>query len=281
MLQDRSDAENLMKNLIGELLDASRENSKDGSCDYSEETLAKLEKIKQVIPAWDAEITSVDADSIDRKSNMFGGNPFTSIKHPWPLNGNENPYYPLVQLDLLQISELCSKDFGRGLLQVWLDITDSDLTSKIRIIDPEDMNDEVLTDYPSTERIDKIDEFGSWFGISLHLSFKFLGYMLSYWGDGDIEWDYDRDLSDKEEEILNNIERLSEEHGYRSLSTNWLLGYPDRGSGSPAGRYEPEPMNLIQFAKSNAFPMVDVSRYANIFYSNSGGDAVYFFDWNG
>jgi hypothetical protein len=151
----------------------------------------------------------------------------------------------------------------------------------IRFIEPADMKEMFTKDNPSIERIHEIDEFGSWFGISLQFSFIFLGYMLPHWGDGDAEWDYDRDLSEREVEILDRLEELSEANGYRSLSTNWLLGYPDRGSGSPAGRYDPEPRNLIQFAKSDAFPMVDVSRYANIFYSEVDGDVSYFFDWNG
>lgn len=281
MLDDKTSAEKLMGALVSDLHKASRENSKDGNCDYSEETLSKLERLKTIIPVWSTETTSFDPDEIDRKSNMFGGNPFTSLKYPWPLNDSGSPCYPLVQVDLRQISELCSKDFGRGLLQVWLDITDSDLPSTIRIIDPADMNETLQKDYPGPERIEKIDGYGSWFGISQQFSFNFLGYMLPHWGDGEIEWNYDRDLSEKEVEILNRFEELSEENGYRSLKTNWFLGYPDRGSGSPAGRYEPEPMNLIQFATSDAFPMVDVSRYANIFYSGDDGDVAYFFDWNG
>jgi hypothetical protein len=254
-----------MSALVSDLLEASRENSKNGTCDYSEETISKLERRKTIIPVCAIDATSLDPDEIDRKSNMFGGNPFTSLKYPWPLNDSGSPFHPLVQLDLQQISELSSKEFGCGLLQVWLDITDSDLPSTIRIIDPADMNEDLQKDYPAPERTEKIDEYGSWFGISQHFSFNFLGYMMPHWGDGDIEWDYDRDLSQKEVEILNRFEELSEEHGYRSLNTNWFLGYPDRGSGAPAGKYDPEPADLIQFATSNAFPMVDVSRYATFF----------------
>lgn len=281
MFDDKTTAEKLMSGLVSDLLKASRENSKDGNCDYSEETLSRLERLKVIVPVWGIEAASLDPNEMDRKSNMFGGNPFTSLKYPWPLNDSGGPCYPLVQVDLQQISELSSKEFGSGLLQVWLDITDLDLPGTIRLIDPADMNDALRKDYPGPELIEKVDEYGSWFGISQHFSFSFLGYMLPYWGDGEIEWEYDRDLSEKEVEIINRFEDLSEEHGYRSLKTNWFLGYPDRGSGSPAGRYQPEPMNLIQFATSDVFPMVDVSRYANLFYSDDDGDVVYFFDWNG
>ena len=281
MFDDKTSAEKLMSTLVSDLLEASRESTKDGFCDYSKETILRLETLKILVPVWSVDTTSLNPHEIDRKSNMFGGNPFTSSKHPWPLNGSGNPCYPLAQLDLRQISKISSKDLGEGLLQVWLDITDSDLPSTIRTIDPADMNEALQNDYPDTERIEKIDEYGSWFGISHHCSFNFLGFMLSYWGGGEIEWDYDRDLSEREVEILNRLEELSEEHGYRSLKNNWLLGYPDRGSGSPAGKYESEPINLIQFATADAFPMVAVSRYANLFYSDDDDDVAYFFDWNG
>jgi hypothetical protein len=281
MFEDKHIAENLMKSLVDDLIVESLKNSKDGNCDYSSDTLAKLERLKQVMPVWSIESFPIEFDETDRKSNMFGGRPFTSKKHPWPLNSNDNPYYPLVQINLLQISELCSRDFGRGLLQVWLDISNSNLSEIIRFIDPADMIEMLSQDAPSIERINEIDKFGSWFGISRRFSFKFLGYMLLHWGDGDAEWDYDRDLSEKEVEILDRLEELSEANGYRSLSTNWLLGYPDRGSGAPAGRYTTEPKNLVQFATSDTFPLVEVSRYANIFYSEVDGDVAYFFDWNG
>lgn len=281
MFESKADVENLTKTLIEELIEASRSNSKNGKCDYSGDTLAKLERVKQPIPVWGIESFPIESVDLDRKSNIFGGVPYTSETYPWPLNDEQNPYYPLIQLDLSSISTLCSKNFGSGLLQVWLDVSNSELPSIIRVIDPDEMNGDPLQDAPSIESIKKVDASGIWFCISSKLLFKFMGHMLAHWGDGDVEWDYERDLSDKEEAILNRLGELSDAHGYRSLSVNWLMGYPDRGSGSPAGRYVPEPMNLIQFAKSNAFPLVDVSRYANIFYSDEDGDATYFFDWNG
>lgn len=281
MFDDKASAETLMSVLVSELYEAAREGSKEGGCDYSKDTILKLERLKSTIPVWGIETTSLDPNEIDRKSNVFGGCPFTSSEYPWLLNANGNPCYPLVQLDLQQVGGLCRKNFGNGLLQVWLDIADSDLPATIRIIDSVGFNEVLNKDYPSLASIKQIDEYGSWFGISRQFSFNFLGYMLPHWGDGDIEWNYSRDLSEREVVILNRLERLSEEHGYRSLKTNWFLGYPDRGSGSPAGRYEMEPMNLIQFATSNVFPMVEASRYANVFYSCEDGGVEYFFDWNG
>ena len=87
--------------------------------------------------------------------------------------------------------------------------------------------------------------------------------------------------SDEEAAIISRLEQLSEENDYRSLSTDSLIGYPDHGSGAPAGRYDEEPLNLIQFATEDAFPMVSVSRYANVFYTDYEDGAAYSFDWNG
>ena len=281
MIRDKTATESLIASLVDQLLEESKKNTEDGNCDYSNDTHEKLERIKNPEPVWRIETSPVDIKNLDRKANMLGGNPFTSNRHPWPSNDAERPYYPLIQINLQQISELSGKQFGYGLMQVWLDVSDSDLPSLIRFINPGEMNETLQNDSPSLEDTKEIDESRSWFGISEEISFKFLGFMLPHFGDGDIEWNYSRDLSDKEVAILDRIEHLSKEHGYRSLKENWLLGYPDRGSGSPAGRHEPEPNNFIQFRTPEAFPFVDISIFANLFYSEFEGDVSFFFDWNG
>jgi hypothetical protein len=281
MFDDKSSAERLIGALVDDLLKASREDLKDGSCDYSEQSISKLERLKVLIPIWGIEDASLDSGEINRKSNMFGGNPFTSLKHPWPLNDRESPSYPLVQVDLRQISELSGREFGSGLLQVWLDITDSALPSTIRVIDLADMGELLQDDYPDQEQIEKIDVYRSWFGIAQHFTFNFLGFMMPRWESYEIELDCYRDLRAKEVEIIEQLEKISEENGFQSLNGDWFLGYPDRGSGAPAGRYDSEPTNLIQFSTADTFPMVSVSRYANLFYSNDDGEFTYFFDWNG
>ena len=281
MFDDKNSAELFVDALLGDLYKASLATSDGSGCDYSEEAISKLERLKNPIPVWRIDSTSVDAYQVDRKSNMFGGNPFTSLKHPWLMNDSGNPFYPLVQVNLGEISHICNKNFGCGLLQVWLDVNDPDLCSVIRIIDLKDMDDGFQVDYPDLDKLHNVDEYGQWFSISKNFSFELLGYMLPRWANYDLEVTSDRDLSDLELEISSRLEELSEEHGYRSINTNWLLGYPDRGSGSPAGRYDPEPLNLIQFSTADIFPMVGISRYGNLFYSNDEGEIGYFFDWNG
>ncbi len=281
MFEDKFSADKSVGNLVADLYEVSRKYSNDGGCDYSDESISKLEKLKDAVRVWGIESTSVDVDRIDRMSNMFGGNPFTSSKHPWLKNDGGDPLYPLVQVNLRQLSELSANDFGSGLLQIWLDIDDPDLPSIVRVVEPSDFNDLMRNDYPDDESIEKIDKYGAWFSISRNFKFEFFGFMLTHFGDGDIDWSNDRDLSEEELDILARLEDLSEEHGYRSLNGNWLMGYPSRSSGTPAGRYDSEPANLIQFSAPDAFPMVNVSRYANVFYWMENGDTGYFFDWNG
>lgn len=281
MFDDKNLAESRINELVEILLGESYKNSKDGKCDYSEDSFHSLKKLRQVLPTWEIEFLPMGAGEVDRKANMFGGTPFTSKKYPWPLNSKGKPCYPLSQINLGQISEITGRNFGDGLMQVWLDITKNDLDNFIRIINIDDLNDPLEKDAPEASLVKKIDKSEIWFGSCSTFSLKFKGYMMAHWFDGALEWDYGRDLSDQEVEALNALENLSEENGYRSMSGGWLLGYPDRRSGTPAGRYFPEPRNFIQFSDSRAFPMVDVSRYANIFFSDDDGDVSYFFDWNG
>ncbi len=281
MFEDKNEAEAKIRNLVDALAEASCENSLNGKCYYSEESLQTLSQLSRLEPVWGIDAIQMNDDDIDRRSNMFGGKPFTSKKYPWPINSKDKPYYPLIQVNLTQVSEITGKNFGDGLMQVWLDVTKNDLDHLIRFIDVKDFGDQLEDDAPFTSVIKKTDKNGLWFGICLQFTFKPIGYMMAHWFDGALEWDYERDLSDKEVEILTTLEKLSEDNGYQSISGSWLLGYPDRGSGSPAGRYFPEPKNFIQFSDSGAFPMVDVSRYANIFYADEECDMSFFFDWNG
>ena len=114
----------------------------------------------------------------------------------------------------------------------------------------------------------------AFFGVIFSVPNEFLGLEA-------FEVDCDRDLREKEVGIIEKLERISEKNGFQSLNTDWFLGYPYCGSGAPAGRYGREPTNLIQFATSDTFPMVNVSRYANLFYSNNDFKSTYFFDWTG
>lgn len=116
MFEDKNAAEAHIKELIDNLLGASCENSKDGKCDYSEDSLQALKRLSQVVPIWGIEAVSMDFEQVDRKSNMFGAKPFTSEKFLWPYNSKNKPYYPLIQINLMQISKITGKDFGNGLL---------------------------------------------------------------------------------------------------------------------------------------------------------------------
>jgi hypothetical protein len=280
MLKTKLDAENILGSLVDDLLNMSRKKTIDGNCDYSEETILALSSLKEARPVLGIKTASSDQVSMSRKSNVFGGYPYTSEKFPWPLNEKNDPYYPLVQINLKEIGDISGKYFGTGLLQIWLDITKWDLPNIVRVIGSSDLDDPLVDDVPDDERVKKLNEFGSYFGTSLDFSFYFMGFMLPA-VVFDIDTESDRRRSVEETEIIGRIEGLCKEHGYESIEGNWLLGYPDRGSGTPAGRYYPEPLNLIQFATVDVFPMVGISRYGNVFYSEDQGEISYFFDWNG
>lgn len=239
-----------------------------------------MSSLKESIPVWGIKTAKSDQSSTSRKSNVFGGYPYTSEKFPWPLNEKKDPYYPLVQLNLQEIGDVSGKHFGTGLLQIWLDVTKWDLPDIVRVIGSSDLDDPLRDDIPDAEQAKKLNEFGSYFGTSLDFSFYFMGFMLPT-VDFDIDTESDRRRSAEELEIIGRIEGLCKEHGYESVRGNWLLGYPDQGSGTPAFRYDPKPLNLIQFATEDVFPMVGISRYGNVFYSDDEGEPTYFFDWNG
>lgn len=90
-----------------------------------------------------------------------------------------------------------------------------------------------------------------------------------------------RELTDDEFEVIERLMEIVEKNNFRCPTGDWLLGYPDKGSGSPAGRYDPEPDNFLQFKTAEAFPMANVSRYGNIFCEESGDGVRFSFDWNG
>ena len=90
-----------------------------------------------------------------------------------------------------------------------------------------------------------------------------------------------RELTDAESAIVVQLMEIVEKSNYRCPAGDWVLGYPDKGSGAPAGKYDPEPANFFQFKSANSFSRVNVSRFANIFFDDSSQGVSFFFDWNG
>ncbi len=60
MFDSKNNAEKLMGALVSDLQKAARENSKNGICDYSEDTLFRLERIQNLLPAWSLDATPFD-----------------------------------------------------------------------------------------------------------------------------------------------------------------------------------------------------------------------------
>lgn len=277
MWRTKPEGLNEISNAIGELLKA---RSAAGKISYTEETTIALRKVKELIPYWSINLEEFIPGTSDRKGNLFGGMPFTSHEHAWPINKKGNPYYPLVQVDLTNVSNITKKRFGDGLLQVWLDV-DSDLRSMhhvMRIIRPKDL--ECIMTPPVIEE-SETDFYGIWGGSDFIFSFEFKGFVcpsLPYIDRIDF------DLFSKEElTAFVKLRSILDQNGWQSIQEeDWLLGYPDRGSGAPAGlSYEEMADNFIQLGSSESFALVGIGKVANIFYTDLGDHVDFDFYWGG
>ena len=280
MLIVNSDGTSELDSLIDSLLSYGKLASPSGEIDYTEESLDDLKKLREVKQVWSLDLTALEDFDINRANNIIGGKPFTTEANPWIVDDEGNPLYPLIQLNLEQISNLTGTDFGTGLLQVWININvdgENWMSNVIRVIDPDEM-DELPTavEFDSSE-INPGGEYSEGYTIS----FNSLGYMCTSWEGWQLVFKSDRSASKEEEEIIRQIEDITSKNSYSTLPKDWLLGFPDRGSGTPAGGYIPEPKNFIQFANPESFPPVYIGRLGNIFYDGSGENANFWFDWNG
>ena len=239
-----------------------------------------MEKLREVKSVWRLDLTDLENFESTRADNIIGGRPFTTEKNPWLVDDEGNPMYPLIQLNLEKISNLTGIDFGTGLLQVWININidgENWMNNVVRVIDLDEM-DELPTavEFNSSE-INPSGEYSE----GLAISFTSIGHMCSSWEGWQLVFKPDRSASKEEEEIIRKIEDCTSKNSYISLSKDWLLGFPDRGSGAPAGSYIPEPKNFIQFATPESFPNVSIGRLGNIFYDGKGENVHFWFDWNG
>ena len=280
MLKVNSDGTSELDSLIDSLFSFAKIASPSGDIDYTDESLNELTKLREVKPVWSLDLADLENFESTRADNIIGGRPFTTETSPWLVDDEGNPLYPLIQLNLEQISNLTGNDFGTGLLQVWINIKidgENWMNNVVRLIDPDEMD--VLptaVEFNSSE-INPDGEYSEGYAISI----KSLGHMCTSWEGWQLEFKSDRSASKEEEEIIRKIEDITSKNSYRSLSTDWLLGFPDRGSGTPAGAYFIEPKNFIQFATHESFPNVNIGRLGNIFYDGKGENAHFWFDWNG
>ena len=81
---------------------------------------------------------------VNRYSNMLSGPFFVSEKYPVPVVGSKE-MYPLIQLDLGDLSKALDAAIGAGLLQLWYDVSGE--REFIRIIPTDELNDEELIAY--------------------------------------------------------------------------------------------------------------------------------------
>jgi len=271
-------SESKVGNLIDVLLQRSAEQTNQARHDYTDSAIQELEKIRLWKPYW---IINVEVDGEagpSRLGNLLGGYPYTSEAYTWPVNDCGQPYLPLIQIDLNEVSHVTGENFGGGLLQVWLDVQDLDLPSVVRVIDKEDLVEPIT---PPAFDFSVFDGMDSWDQVCAKFSFSPGGVVSPDFSAYLIESDVGRDLSEEEVEVIDSIAAVCESNGVANLDCDWLLGFPDKGSGAPASRYDPVPENFFQFKTPMTFSMANVSRYGNIFYERDDEGVNFLFDWNG
>ena len=219
--------------LIDHLLKKAAESAFAEKHDYTDETIINLEKLKKWKAFWSIEIQHKDLESLNRMGNVFGGLPFTSEQYQWPVNDLGKPYMPLVQISLDEVSLLSGQDFGHGLLQVWLDINDSDLPSVLRVIERSDLNAPLTLPSFDCSTANVTDH---WENICANFSIASGGFMCTDFDAYLIESRTGRELTDDEFEVIERLMEIVEKNNFRCPTGDWLLGYPDKGSGVAADR---------------------------------------------
>ncbi len=267
-----------LKSLVSALMKEAKNHSADGKVDYDEEVLKDLKASCNPLPVWTIITKEVETQDMNRLGNMYGGFPFTSAKHPWPLDKEGSPLCPLIQINLDSVKESTEQHVGSGLLQVWIDITDHSLPGQVRRINKPDCRQKMSNQCLNYMKMNKED---IWESISCEFSFNFSGYMCR---DGGLEWrqwSADRlDLSEEEMAIIEKIvQHISENNCYKLTGRDWVFGYPDEGSGAPAGRYLELPQNFVQFSSHETFPMAFAARYANIFSYRKARKIEFFYEY--
>jgi hypothetical protein len=267
-----------LKSLVSILLKEAKKHSADGKVDYNEETIGSLNNICNPLPVWTIAAKEVEKESLDRLGNMYGGFPFTSAKHPWPLDAKGNPLCPFIQINLDSLYESTKQYVGSGLLQLWIDITDVSLPGEIRRISKSECQQPMSADFLNYMKMNK---HGIWENISCEFSLFYSGDMCRNWEFGMYGWSVDRyDLSEQEMLIIEEIQQhVSDNNFYELSGTDWIFGYPDQGSGTPADRYSELPQNFFQFSSQETFPMALAAKYANIFSRKKDNEVEFFYEY--
>lgn len=104
--------------------------------------------------AWLLRLFRVPTEFADRTRGMLEGPFFTSSSYPWPQTGDGKYFSPVVQVDLREISKLKDRNYGDGLLQLFLDGADF----LLRVIPREDICSKLITNVPS----DLEDDYSGW-----------------------------------------------------------------------------------------------------------------------
>jgi hypothetical protein len=173
------------------------------------------------------------------------GFPFTSKSYPWPMT-ERSVHQPIAQINLKKAGELINDNLGDGLLQVWLEVSETE--PHIRIIPESSLSEPLDTFYPDNPFWE--DEYG---GALIYRNFNDLptpriewipmGKMFpnpflthSDWWEIDLELDYD--AMEKLSEKINKIGiPMNMQSYFGSDAFLRLGGYPD-ADGNSSGLIE-------------------------------------------
>lgn len=114
-----------------------------------------LDDISYAAPAWNPKYFVLPTPYADRTRSMLEGPFFSNDNYPWPEGSDAEFASPIVQIDLSEISRLRDKDYGDGLLQVFIANTEF----VIRVIPSFEVQLSKLTAIPS----DLEDDYSGYF----------------------------------------------------------------------------------------------------------------------
>lgn len=105
---------------------------------------ALLTEVELVAESFDLSLKACPLQDIDRRVSMLAGPFFTSSEHPVPKAGL-GVMFPVLQLELKELSAAIKEDLGDGLIQIWYDLKAQQ--ELIRVIPAADVKEQVMTEF--------------------------------------------------------------------------------------------------------------------------------------
>ena len=105
---------------------------------------ALLIEVELVAESFDLSLKACAFQDVDRRVSMLSGPFFTSNEHPVPAAGSD-VIFPVLQLELKELSAAIRDDLGDGLIQLWYDLKAQQ--ELIRVIPITDVKGQTMTEF--------------------------------------------------------------------------------------------------------------------------------------